>query len=92
MPDYYRAVATEPLESVVLVKIFELPEGWGCVVSWLLPEPGLRTFSPTLSDPDAPSQALPYAQFLREHLGTDRVVVDLDDGAEWNTAWGTLLG
>ena len=92
MPDYYRAAANEPLDNVVLAKISELPEGCGCVVSWLLPKPGLRTFSPTLSEPDAASQALPYAQFLRDHFDADRVVVDLDDGVEWNPAWGALLG
>ena len=92
MPDYYRATANEPLDNVVLAKISELPEGWRCVVSWLLPQPGLRTFNPTRSDPDAPGQALPYAQFLLDHLDADRVVVDLDDGVEWNPAWGALLG
>ena len=91
MPEFYRARPSDAQRNVVVVKIFRLRDGLGCVVSWPLPEPGLRPFNPTPSDPETASHALPYAQFLREHLGAERVVIDLEDGVEWQPAWGSLL-
>ncbi|HEY0032946.1 MAG TPA: hypothetical protein VGB81_06745 [Devosia sp.] len=92
MPEFYRARPEDAMENVVVVKIFKLRDGLASVVSWALPEPGLRPFNPTASDPDTPSHALPYAQFLREHLGSSRVIVDLDEGVEWQPVWGALIG
>lgn len=91
MPEFHLARPDDARKNVVIVKIFQLPEGLGCVVSWPLPEPGLRPFNPTPSDPDSPSHALPYAQFLREHLGSERVVIDMDDEVEWQPNWGELV-
>ena len=90
MPEYHLAAKELKNENVIIVAVFKLRDGLACVVSWAFPEPGLRPFNPTPSDPDAASHALPYAQFLREHLGALKVVVDLQDGVEWNPAWGTL--
>ncbi len=90
MPEFSRATFRDMHEHVVMVKIFALPEGLACVVSWALPEPGLRTFNPTPSETESIRRALPYAQFLREHIGALRVAVGLDEGVEWNPVWGTL--
>ena len=76
--------------NVIVVRIFKLPQGFACVVSWPLPEPGLRAFSPSTAEPEPLRVALPYAQFLREHVGAARVAIDLDDGIEWNPLWGEL--
>lgn len=59
------------------------------MVSWPLPEPGLRVFSPTLERTEMVDDALPYAQFLGETTGL-RVTVELDPGMEWQPAWGEL--
>ena len=75
---------------IVALRIFCLPEGLACVVSWPLPEPGMRVFSPTGSQPESVLDALPYAQFLSEHLGALRITVEMDDHVEWQPAWGEL--
>ena len=35
--------------------------------------------------------ALPYAQFLLQHTGAARVMVELDDDVEWQDSWGVLV-
>jgi hypothetical protein len=90
LTEFYRARPDDAARNVVVVKIFPLRDGLGCVVSWPLPEPGLRPFYPTPSDPETALHALPYAQFLREHLRAERVVIDLDESVVWEPAWGRL--
>ena len=90
MPVYYRHRTEDPQDGVVAVRIFALQEGISCVVSWPLPEPGLRIFSPTVERPEATADALPYALFLSNLSGL-RVSVELDEGIDWQPAWGELL-
>jgi len=89
MPVYYRHRAQDAQTGVVAVRVFALRDGWSCVVSWPLPEPGLRVFSPTPERPEMMADALPYAQFLSEATGLP-VTVELDPGMEWQPAWGEL--
>lgn len=91
MPLFYRNVPADSLAEIVVVRIFSLPEGLSCVVSWTLPEPGLRVFSPTSNPPQGVAEALPYAIFLSEHLGTARIAVEMDDDADWDSSWGELI-
>lgn len=91
MPEFKRAAPADAKDNVVVVKIFKLRDGTACVVSWPLPEPGLRSFNPTPSDPETVAHALPYAQFLQKHLGAAHVAVDMEDGVEWNDNWGRLI-
>ena len=85
----YRTRSPEWRTGTVVVKVFALREGLSCVVSWGLPEPGLRTFSPTAARPETVAEALPYAQFLGEVHGL-AVVVELDDDVQWQDEWGQL--
>ena len=85
----YRARAPEWCAGSVVVRVFALREGLSCVVSWLHPEPGLRTFSPTPARPETVAEALPYAQFLGEAHGL-AVGVELDDDVPWQAEWGDL--
>ncbi len=89
MPVFYLHRAQDAQAGAVFVRIFALREGISCVVSWPLPEPGLRVFSPTPERPEMVDDALPYAQFLGETTGL-RVTVELDPGMEWQPAWGEL--
>lgn len=70
--------------------MFILPTGTACIVSWSLPEPGLRVFSPEARRPEGVDECLPYALFLSAHLQASRVTIDMDDGIEWNSDWGEL--
>ena len=90
LPIFYRALARDARENVIAVRIFDLPEGRACVVSWPLPEPGLRAFSPSPSEPDGVRAALPYAVFLAERVDALRISVELDPGIEWDPGWGDL--
>lgn len=90
MPVFFRHRPDDAGQHVVALRIFSLPEGLACVVTWPLPEPGLRVFSPTGDKPESLADALPYAQFLGEHLGALRVTVEMDEGVEWQPAWGEL--
>ena len=90
MPVFYRHHPHDAQSNIVTIRIFSLPEGLGCVVIWSRPEPGLRVFSPTLARPEGVEDALPYAQFLAEHLPATRVSVEMDEGMEWQPAWGEL--
>lgn len=76
---------------MISVRIFSLPEGLSCVVSWPLPEPGLRVFSPTATPPQGVAEALPYATFLSEHLAASRIAVEMDDDVTWDPCWGELV-
>lgn len=91
MPVFYRYAPPAKQESVIAVRIFSLPEGLSCVVSWPLPEPGLRVFSPMTDPPQGVAEALPYANFLSDHLETPRIVVEIDDDIPWDPAWGDLI-
>jgi len=91
VPLFYRHVPPAKHENVIAVRIFSLPEGLSCVVSWPLPEPGLRVFSPTSNPPEGIEQALPYAVFLSAHLETGRIAVEMDDEIDWDPAWGELV-
>lgn len=91
VPVFYRFVPPAVHDHVIAVRIFSLPEGLSCVVSWPLPEPGLRVFSPTAEQPQGVDEALPYAVFLSEHLDTPRIVVEIDDDIDWDPSWGELI-
>lgn len=91
MPLFYRHLPAGCHENVISVRIFSLPEGLSCVVSWPLPQPGLRVFSPTAKPPQGVAEALPYATFLSEHLEAGRVAVELDHDVDWDPAWGELV-
>ena len=90
MPVFYRHRDEHLPTNIIAVRIFALPEGIACVVSWPLPEPGLRVFSPSATKPEGMAEALPYAQFIAGHLGVPRITVEMDDGIEWQPAWGEL--
>lgn len=90
MPIFYRHRPEDDRSNVIALRIFCLPEGIACIVSWPLPEPGLRAFSPTASQPEGLAEALPYAAFLAEHLGAMRITVEMDDDMQWQPAWGEL--
>lgn len=62
------------------------------MVLWPHPKPGLKVFPPTVDQPEGVAMALPYALFLREHLGLDRIEVELEPGVDWQPAWGELVG
>ena len=89
MPLYYRRRPQDEQAGTIAVRVFALREGISCVVSWPLPDPGLRVFSPTRERPEMVGDALPYAQFLSEFTGL-RVTIELDPGMEWQPAWGEL--
>lgn len=91
MPVFYRHFPRSRHNNIIAVRIFTLPEGLSCVVSWHVPEPGLRVFSPTAMPPQGVAEALPYAQFLSDHLGAARIAVEVDDDVEWDPAWGELV-
>ncbi|SFD00833.1 hypothetical protein [Devosia psychrophila] len=91
MPVFYRNIPTANQDNTIAVRIFCLPEGLSCVVSWPLPEPGLRIFSPTAKSPQGVDEALPYAKFLSDHLCAGRVAVELDEDVEWDPRWGELV-
>lgn len=88
---FYRHIATSNPDNTIAVRIFSLPEGLSCVVSWPLPEPGLRVFSPTSTPPQGVAEALPYAKFLSDHLGAVRIAVELDEDVDWDPTWGELV-
>ena len=90
MPLFYRRTCRDDHENVVSLYLFSLPAGIAAIVSWALPEPAMRVFSPSAARPEGMTEALPYAMFLCEHNDCDRVVVELDDGVAWNPAWGEL--
>ena len=91
MPVFYRHVPSSNEDNYIAVRIFSLPEGLSCVVSWPLPEPGLRVFSPTAKPPQGVSEALPYAAFLSNHLGATRIAVEMDEEVDWDPSWGELV-
>ncbi|MET3925842.1 hypothetical protein [Devosia sp. 2618] len=91
MPAFYRLRASDRLQDTIAVRIFALPNGLGGVVSWPLPTPGLRVFNPTESQPEGVLDALPYAQFLSEHLSVERITIEIDDDVMWHPSWGELL-
>lgn len=91
LPLFYRHLPPANHENVIAVRIFSLPEGLSCVVSWPQPEPGLRVFSPTANPPQGVEEALPYAVFLSEHLETGRIAVEMDADVEWDPKWGELV-
>ena len=91
MPPFYRQMASAIQDNTIAVRIFSLPEGLSCVVSWQLPEPGLRVFSPTSKPPQGVAEALPYAIFLSDHLGAARIAVEMDGDVEWDQGWGELV-
>ncbi|HEY8577452.1 MAG TPA: hypothetical protein VIL88_14085 [Devosia sp.] len=91
MPTFFRHLPRLQQDHAVALRIFSLPEGLSCVVSWRLPEPGLRVFSPKALPSRSVEEALPYAKYLCEHLGTCRIAVEIDDDVEWDPSWGELV-
>ena len=91
MPVFYRHIPTANQDNTIAVRIFSLPQGLSCVVSWPLPEPGLRVFSAASKPPLGVDEALPYAKFLSDHLGAGRIAVELDEDVNWDPNWGELV-
>ena len=89
MPEYHCASARDAHENVVSVRIFAVVCQLTAVVSWTLPEPGLRTFTPLMPG-DAVLEALHFAGAQAENAIAQRVVVTLEDELVWETAWGRL--
>jgi len=91
VPVFYRRTDRDDHENVVALYIFRLPAGIAAIVSWALPEPAMRVFSPSAIQPEGMAEALPYAVFLCEHNHCLRVVVELEEGLDWDPHWGDLL-
>ncbi|HEV7346306.1 MAG TPA: hypothetical protein VGN60_11820 [Devosia sp.] len=89
MPVFYRGRREDNPAGSILVRVFALPHGLSCVVSWPAPEPGLRVFSPTPSRPEMVADALPYALHLSERASLP-VTVELEPGLDWQPEWGEL--
>lgn len=90
MPIFYRYSSADDLQNVIGLRIFALPEGRACIVSWNTPEPAMQAFVPNLERPDATAMAVPYALFLMQSLNAHRVSVELDQDMEWDAQWGEL--
>lgn len=88
---FYRPTSTDDQQNVIGLRIFALPEGRACIVSWNTPEPAMQAFVPSVERPDATALAMPYALHLLKSLNAHRVAVELDEDMEWDAQWGELL-
>lgn len=91
LPTFYRHHSNDEIENVIGLRIFALPEGRACIVSWNAPEPAMQAFVPNQDRPDATAMAVPYALFLLDSLKAHRVSVELDEDLEWDETWGELV-
>lgn len=90
VPIFYKHNSDDNDPNVIGLRIFALPEGRACIVSWNTPEPAMQAFVPNVERPDATAMAVPYALFLLQSLNAHRVTVELDPDMEWDAQWGEL--
>lgn len=90
-PNVFDRVDEEP-EDAVTVILMDFEGVTLADVSWPFQAVDGRLEGPMLGNPREPRAAFNHAFDMQQKLGLARVVVQLSEGARWDSEWGTLRG
>lgn len=90
-PNIFQLVSNPP-DDAVTVLLMKVGEQTLAEASWPFQVvSGGRLEGPALGNPIDPPRAFNNAIEAMARYGLNRIVVILEDGAEWNPAWGKLI-
>lgn len=90
-PNVFQLVSSEP-DDAVTVRLMNIDGRTLAEAEWPIQVvSGGRLEGPALGNPIDPPQAFNHAIDAMARYGLDRIVVLLEEGADWDPAWGRLI-